>query len=92
MRVKFRCVVGHTSLQSISVILVQLIRDLEDAMSTISPSTTRTRRYFPSLWSALRLNFAKWRRRALSRRQTRISADIEASKGVLAGLKREPTE
>jgi hypothetical protein len=39
----------------------------------------------------LKLNFAKWRRRALSRRETRISADIEVSKGVLAGLKREPT-
>jgi hypothetical protein len=47
-------------------------------MSTVNPRTTTTRRYFSSLWSALKLNFAEWRRRALSRRQTRIWADIEA--------------
>ena len=49
-------------------------------MSTMNPSATRTRHYFSSLWSALKLNFAEWQYRALSRRLTRIAADIEASK------------
>ena len=49
-------------------------------MSTMNPSATRTRRYFSSLWSALMLYFAECECRALSRRLTRIAADIEASK------------
>jgi hypothetical protein len=60
--------------------LVQIIRDLEDAMSTMNPSSTRTGRYFSSLWSTLKFNFVEWRRRAVSRRQTRIAADMEAIK------------
>ena len=65
-------------IRSIAVILVEVIRDLEDAMSTMNP--TRTWSYFSSLWSALKLTFAEWQCRALTRRLTRIAADIEASK------------
>jgi hypothetical protein len=60
--------------------LVQVIRDLEDAMSTMNPSGTRTWSYFSSLWRGLKLNFAEWQFRALSRRLTRVAANIEASK------------
>ena len=49
-------------------------------MSTLNPSSTRAGRYFSSLWCALKFNFAEWRCRAVSRRLTRIAADIEASK------------
>jgi hypothetical protein len=55
-------------------------------MSTINPSFTRTGRYFSSLWSALKFNFAECQRRAVSRRLTRIAADIEVSTHFLAGL------
>jgi hypothetical protein len=47
-------------------------------MSTMNP--TRTWSYFSSLWGALKLTFAEWQCRALTRRLTRIAADIEASK------------
>jgi hypothetical protein len=67
-------------IRSIAVILVQVIRDLEDSMSTMNPNGTRTWSYLSSLWSALKLNFAEWQRRTLSRRLTRTTADIEASK------------
>jgi hypothetical protein len=33
-----------------------------------------------SLWSALKLNFAEWQQRAVSRRLERTAADIEASR------------
>ena len=46
-------------------------------MSTAN-SSFRTERYFWSLWSALKFNFAEWQYRAASRRSTRIAADIEA--------------
>jgi hypothetical protein len=49
-------------------------------MSTMNAHGTRTSSYFSSLWSALTLNFAEWQRRTVSRRLTRIAADIEASK------------
>jgi hypothetical protein len=49
-------------------------------MSTMNPNGTRTWSYLSSLWSALKLNFAEWQRRTLSRRLTRTTADIEASK------------
>jgi hypothetical protein len=49
-------------------------------MSTMNPNGTRTWGYLSSLWSALKLNFAEWQRRALSRRLTRTAADIEANK------------
>jgi hypothetical protein len=48
-------------------------------MSTMNPNGTTTQNYFSSLWSALKLNFAEWQNRALSRRLTRIAADIEAN-------------
>jgi hypothetical protein len=61
-------------------------------MSTMNPNGTTTWSYFSSLWSALKLNFAEWQKRAslqlnfaewqkraLSRRLTRIAADIEAN-------------
>jgi hypothetical protein len=66
-------------IRSIAVILVQVILYLGDAMSTINPNDTTTWSYFSSLWSALKLNFAEWQNRALSRRLTRIAADIEAN-------------
>jgi len=49
-------------------------------MSTVNPNITTLRLYFSSLWSALKLNVAEWQCRALSRRVTRIAADIEAGK------------
>ena len=48
-------------------------------MSTMNLNRTRTWSYFWSLWHALKLNFAEWQNRALSRRLTRIAADIEAN-------------
>jgi hypothetical protein len=69
-------------IRSIAVFLVQVIRDLEDSMSTMNAHGTRTWSYFSSLWSALKLNFAEWQRRAVSRRLTRIAADIEACHGT----------
>jgi hypothetical protein len=35
---------------------------------------------FSSLWSALKLNFAEWQQRAVTRRLERTAADIEASR------------
>jgi hypothetical protein len=61
-------------------------------MSTIIANRTRRWSYFSSLWSALKLNFAQWQRRAVSRRLARTAADIEASKVFWARLTREPTQ
>ncbi len=49
-------------------------------MSTMNLNRTRTRTYFSSLWSALKLTFAEWQRRAVVRRLERTAADIEASR------------
>jgi hypothetical protein len=49
-------------------------------MSTMILNRTMTRSDFSWLWSALKLNFAEWQRRAVSRRLQRTAADIEASK------------
>jgi hypothetical protein len=49
-------------------------------MSTTNLNGTRTWTYFSSLWSALKLNFAEWQSRAVSRRLERAAADIEASR------------
>ena len=59
---------------------MKVIRGLEDAMSTMILNRTRTWSDFSWLWSALKLNFAEWQRRAVSRRLERTAADIEASK------------
>ena len=48
-------------------------------MSTMDLNRTRTWIDFSSLWSALKLTFAEWQRRAVSRRLERIAADSEAS-------------
>ena len=49
-------------------------------MSTMNLNRTRTWSYLSSLWSALKLNFAEWQQRAVSRRLERTAADIEASR------------
>jgi hypothetical protein len=49
-------------------------------MSTTNLNGTRTWTYLSSLWSALKLNFAEWQSRAVSRRLERAAADIEASR------------
>jgi hypothetical protein len=67
-------------IRSIAVILVQVILYLGDAMSTMNPNDTTTWSYFSSLWSALKLNFAEWQQRAVTRRLERTAADIEASR------------
>jgi hypothetical protein len=54
--------------------------ELEDAMSTMNLNRTRTWSYFSSLWSALKLRYAEWQHRAVSRRLERTAADIEASR------------
>jgi hypothetical protein len=66
--------------RSIAVTVMQVIRGLEDAMSIMILNRTRTWSDFSWLWSALKLNFAEWQRRAVSRRLQRTAADIEASK------------
>jgi hypothetical protein len=59
---------------------LEVIWDLEGAMSTMDLNRTTTWNDFSSLWSALKLNIAEWQRRAASRRLERIAADFEASK------------
>ena len=87
--VTFSRVFRHTSLtnvfsvtlpvRSIAVIVMQVIRGLEDAMSTMILNRTRTWSDFSWLSSALKL-IAEWQRCAVSRRLQRTAADIEASK------------
>ena len=77
----FKCCPSHLTYEHHSN-FAQAYSRMEDALSTINashPSVTTTWHYFSSLWSALKFNFAEWQCRAVSRRSTRIAADIEAS-------------
>ena len=77
----FKCCPSHLTYEHHSN-FAQAYSRMENALSTINashPSVTTTWHYFSSLWSALKFNFSEWQCRAVSRRSTRIAADIEAS-------------